>query len=63
MNEPLCHPIWSWNFGDGAGTSSLISPQYVYLAANTSPGFTVSVTASNDGGDRSASFILRVDNP
>ena len=63
MSEPLCNPIWSWNFGDGAGTSSLISPQYVYLAANTSPGFTVTVTASNDGGDGSASFILRVDNP
>jgi Flp pilus assembly protein TadG len=63
MNEPLCHPIWSWNFGDGAGTSSLISPQYVYNAANTSPGFTVTVAASNDGGNSSASFILRVDNP
>jgi Flp pilus assembly protein TadG len=63
MAEPLCNPIWSWNFGDGAGTSSLISPQYTYLAANTSPGFMVTITASNDGGDGSDSFILRVDNP
>jgi Flp pilus assembly protein TadG len=63
MAEPLCNPIWSWNFGDGAGTSSLVSPQYTYLAANTSPGFMVTITASNDGGDGSDSFILRVDNP
>lgn len=63
MNEPLCHPIWTWNFGDGAGTSSLFAPQYVYLAANTSPGFEVTITASNDGGQATASFILRVDNP
>jgi len=63
MNEPLCNPIWTWNFGDGAGTSSLFSPQYVYLAANTSPGFTVTLTASNDAGQDTASFILRVDNP
>lgn len=63
MTEPLCHPIWTWNFGDGAGTSSLFAPQYVYLAANTSPGWTVTITASNDGGQATASFILRVDNP
>ena len=63
MNEPLCNPIWTWNFGDGAGTSSLFQPEYVYLAANTSPGFTVTITASNDGGQDTASFILRVDNP
>jgi Flp pilus assembly protein TadG len=63
MTEPLCHPVWSWNFGDGAGTSSLLSPQYVYLAANTSPGFLVSITASNDGGEDAATFILRVANP
>jgi Flp pilus assembly protein TadG len=63
MTEPLCHPIWTWNFGDGAGTSSLFAPQYVYLAANTSPGFTVTITASTDGGKQTASFILKVATP
>jgi hypothetical protein len=63
MNEPLCHPIWSWNFGDGAGTSSLVNPQYVYQAANTSPGFVVTLTASTDAGNASATYVLRVDNP
>lgn len=63
MTDPRCSPIWSWNFGDGAGTSSLVNPQYVYLAANTSPGFVVTLTASTDGGEDSATFILRVDNP
>jgi Flp pilus assembly protein TadG len=63
MNEPLCHPIWTWNFGDGAGTSSLFAPQYVYLAANTSPGFTVTITASNDAGKTTAAVIVKVSNP
>lgn len=63
MNEPRCHPIWSWNFGDGAGTSSLVNPQYVYQAANTSPGFVVTLTASTDAGNRSATFLLVVGNP
>lgn len=63
MTEPLCNPIWSWNFGDGAGTSSLVNPQYLYLSANTSPGFTVTLTASNDGGNTSATFVLVVDTP
>lgn len=62
MNEPLCNQIWSWNFGDGAGTSSLINPQYVYHTANTSPGFTVTLTVSNDAGEDSYSVILPVHN-
>lgn len=68
MNVPACEPIWSWNFGDGAGTSSLVNPVYVYTNSNTSPGFTVTLTVSNIGpdglgADDSSTFILRVDNP
>jgi PKD repeat protein len=62
MNEPFCHPIWSWNFGDGAGTSSLVDPVYVYNTANTSPGFTVTLTVSTDAGNTSSTYILRVSN-
>jgi Flp pilus assembly protein TadG len=62
MNEPLCNPIWSWNFGDGAGTSSLINPLYVYHTANTSPGFEVTLTVSNDAGEDSYNVILPVNN-
>ena len=51
MFTPGCNNIWSWNFGDGAGTSSLVNPLYVYHTANTSPGFTVTLTVSNLGPD------------
>lgn len=63
MTDPLCNNIWSWNFGDGAGTSSLVHPVYVYHTSNTSPGFTVTLTVSNDAGNTSDTFILLVDNP
>lgn len=51
MTTPGCNNIWSWNFGDGAGTSSLINPLYNYHTANTSPGFAVTLTVSNLGPD------------
>ena len=60
---PGCEPIWSWNFGDGSGASSLQDPTYLYVTANTTPGFTVSLTASNAAGSSTATVILRVDNP
>jgi extracellular elastinolytic metalloproteinase len=38
---------WSWNFGDGSGTSNLQNPQHVY----TSPGtYTVTLTVIDDSG-------------
>ncbi len=68
MFTPGCNNIWSWNFGDGAGTSSLINPLYVYQTANTSPGFSVTLTVSNLGPDGlgaedSYTVILPVANP
>jgi PKD repeat protein len=58
-----CEPIWSWNFGDGSGTSSLQNPSYLYVSSNSTPGFTVSLTASNSAGSSTTTVVLRVDNP
>jgi Flp pilus assembly protein TadG len=55
-----CNPIWSWNFGDGSGTSSLQNPTYLYTTANTSPGFTVTLVASNSAGSSSKSVVIPV---
>jgi PKD repeat protein len=41
---------WSWNFGDGIGTSTLQNPTYAYGAAGT---YTVTLTASNIYGSDS----------
>ena len=57
-----CNPIWSWNFGDGSGTSSLRSPTYVYLAQNTHPGFTVTLVVSNSVFTDTASVVIPVSN-
>jgi PKD repeat protein len=38
---------WSWDFGDGVGTSTLQNPSYTYTAAGT---YTVSLTATNAYG-------------
>lgn len=41
---------YEWDFGDGSGTSSVENPTYTYSAAGN---YTVSLTASNDSGERS----------
>ncbi len=38
---------YSWDFGDGSGTSNMANPTYSYGAANT---YTVSLTVNNDCG-------------
>jgi PKD repeat protein len=38
---------WSWNFGDGVGTSTAQNPTYVYASKGT---YTVSLTATNAEG-------------
>ena len=49
-SSPGCNPIWSWNFGDGSGTSSLANPTYLYVAASPPGGFTVTLTVTNSAG-------------
>jgi Flp pilus assembly protein TadG len=58
--DSWCHPIWSWNFGDGSGASSLQNPTYVYGAANTNPGFTITLTVSNVSGTSTRTALVRV---
>ena len=44
MSPPACNPIWSWNFGDGAGSSSQKDPTYTFQANKT---YQVQLTVSN----------------
>ena len=55
-----CNPIWSWSFGDGSGTSSNKNPVYVFSNWNTTPGFTVTLTASNSVTSSSATLVIPV---
>lgn len=57
-----CGTIWSWSFGDGSGSSSLQNPTYVYNTSNTSPGFTVTLVASNSMGNSTATRVILVTN-
>ena len=45
---------WSWDFGDGVGTSTLQNPSYTYTAEGT---YTVALTASNSCGSDNATKI------
>jgi Flp pilus assembly protein TadG len=45
-----CGPVWSWNFGDGAGTSSLQHPTYVYAKKKPYPGYEVTLVVTNSMG-------------
>ena len=50
---PNCNPVWSWNFGNSAGTSSTpFQTTYVYPSAGPLPTrqFTVTLVVSVDGG-------------
>jgi PKD repeat protein len=62
MGVTACNPVWSWNYGDGSGQSSLQSPPaYTYHSSNNMPGFNVTLTVTNTGGTSSATYMLRVD--
>jgi PKD repeat protein len=47
---------WQWDFGDG-GSSEEQDPSHVFTAADT---FTVSITATNDAGEDTASMEITV---
>ena len=63
-----CNTIWSWNFGDGsgqsnngAGTSAAQNPNYIFTKHNNTPGFTVTLAASNSMGSSTKTVVVRVD--
>jgi Flp pilus assembly protein TadG len=45
-----CNPIWSWNFGDGSGSSSFQNPTYIYGTASHPHQFTITLVVSNNAG-------------
>jgi Flp pilus assembly protein TadG len=55
-----CNPVWSWNFGEGAGTTSIQHPTYFYSKHNTSPGYTVTLVVTNTAGTSTFSLIVPV---
>jgi Flp pilus assembly protein TadG len=59
MANPGCSPIWSWNFGDGAGGSSQQNATKEYSARGR---YTVTLAVSNSEGISQASVIVIVCN-
>ena len=58
MGTAGCNNIWSWNFGDGSGNSSIQNPPgYVYNSAGT---YTITLGASNNAGTSSKSIVVTV---
>jgi PKD repeat protein len=51
---------YSWNFGDGLGTSTAVDPTYTYLSIGT---FTVTLVATNSVGVDSVSHPVVVEAP
>jgi len=49
---------WSWNFGDGVGTSALPNPTYTYGSAGS---YTVVLFVTNSNGTTSSSLVVTVD--
>jgi Flp pilus assembly protein TadG len=64
MSDPACHPVWSWNLGDGSAlkTTSVVSA-YTYND-NNSLGWSgthtvnVTLTVTNDAGTNSKTVVL-----
>jgi hypothetical protein len=54
---PGCDPIWSWNFGDGSGASSMANPTYIYVSSSPPGGFTVTLTVTNSAGTSAPATI------
>jgi PKD repeat protein len=57
---PGCTLAWSWNFGDGAGSSSvstLQNPTHIYQSQGT---YTIVLVVSNLGGTASRSKVVTV---
>jgi Flp pilus assembly protein TadG len=59
MSNPACAPIWSWNFGDGAGASSLQNPTKTYSQRGR---YTVTLAVSNSEGESTRSVTIVVCN-
>ena len=57
-----CETIWSWNFGDGSGSSSLQHPTYVYATASFPGTFAVTLSVSNSAGQDTATVQVTVRN-
>ena len=57
MSNPACNRIWSWSFGDGSGTSSQQNPTYQFQNQGT---FTVTLVASNTGGNSTKQVVIVV---
>jgi PKD repeat protein len=60
MTLAACNPTWSWNFGDSTGTSSVANPTYTYTVASDKKTRTVTLLASNLGGQSSASDTIKL---
>jgi PKD repeat protein len=72
MSDPACHPVWSWNLGDGTAlkTTSVVNA-YTYNSPATPPSppwggsgtrtVSVTLTVTNDVGTNSKTVVLSLD--
>jgi PKD repeat protein len=60
MTTPGCNNIWSWNWGDGSGLSSVENPPtHQYKLRGD---YTISLSASNLGGTSTSTRPVTVTN-
>jgi Flp pilus assembly protein TadG len=59
MANPACNNVWSWNFGDGSGSTSEPNPTYVFSKKGN---YTVELSVSNDAGTDTEQMVINVTN-
>ena len=59
MSTAGCNNKWSWDFGDGEGSSLQDPPDHVYKLRGT---YTIQLTVSNSAGDSTTSRTVTVSN-
>ena len=53
-----CSPIYSWNFGDGSGATSLANPTHSYANSQVGVTETVTLVASNSAGSHTYTLTI-----
>jgi len=60
-NNPQNVTGYSWDFGDGIGTSTLPNPEYAYTPGTTTQTYTVTLIVTNDCGADTVTTIVTVE--
>lgn len=58
MTDPACHPVWSWDLGDGTTASTATVTGHEYAHAYAGKTVTVKLTVTNDAGTDYKTFEI-----